>query len=299
MKLAFEEIVDINAFGRENTRKLNEFLPLAASADVSPAAEDKHKVLLVVIDLQVDFMDDGALPVPGAYDDVKRLTSWMFHNLSGITKIAVSLDTHVPHQIFHPCWWVDERGKNPPPYTVITLEDLDKGRWKAVFNPDESREYLIGLKKYGRLDLIVWPYHCIQGTKGAALEAQFANMLYAHEAARKSVPIHLVKGTDPLSEMYGIIKPEFDRNNFMNLSFLSLFENYDQIIVAGQAKTHCVLRSVQQFFEHYRDRRDVLKKFFILEDCMSPIPGFDVDEEFARFEADYKVAIVKSTEFVL
>jgi len=254
---------------------------------------------LVVIDLQVDFMDDGALPVPGAYEDVKRLTRWMYQNLSGITKIAVSLDTHVPHQIFHPCWWVDEKGINPPPYTVITLEDLDKGRWKAVFNPDESREYLIGLKEYGRLDLIIWPYHCIQGTKGAALEAQFANMLYAHEAARKSVPIHLVKGTDPLSEMYGIIKPEFDRNNLANLSFLNLFEEYDQIVVAGQAKTHCVLRSVQQFFEHYRGRQDVLKKFFILEDCMSPIPGFDVDEEFARFEDDYKVKIVKSTEFGL
>lgn len=299
MKLAFEEIVDINAFGSENTRKLNEFLPLAASEKTSPAADDKHKVLLVAIDLQVDFMDDGALPVPGAYEDVKRLTRWIYQNMSGITKIAVSLDTHIPHQIFHPCWWVDEQGKNPPPYTVITLEDLDKCRWKAVFNPDESREYLIGLKEYGRLDLIVWPYHCIQGTKGAALEAQFANMLYAHEAARKSVPIHLVKGTDPLSEMYGIIKPEFDRNNFVNLSFLNLFEEYDQIIVAGQAKTHCVLRSVQQFFEHYRRRQDVLKKFFILEDCMSPIPGFDVNAEFAGFEADYKVKIVKSTEFGL
>jgi nicotinamidase-related amidase len=299
LKLAFEEIVDINAFGRENTRKLNKFLPLAASTKISSAADDRHKVLLVVIDLQVDFMDDGALPVPGAYEDVKRLTRWMYQNLSGITKIAVSLDTHVPHQIFHPCWWVDEKGINPTSYTVITLEDLDKGRWKAVFNPDESREYLIGLKEYGRLDLIIWPYHCIQGTKGAALEAQFANMLYAHEAARKSVPIHLVKGTDPLSEMYGIIKPEFDRNNFANLSFLNLFEEYDQIVVAGQAKTHCVLSSVQQFFEHYRDRQDVLKKFYILEDCMSPIPGFDVDEEFARFEADYKVKIVKSTKFGL
>ena len=299
MKLAFEEIVDINAFGGENKRKLNEFLPLAASMKISPAADDKHKVLLVVIDLQVDFMDDGALPVPGAYEDAKRLTRWIYKNLSGITKIAVSLDTHIPHQIFHSCWWVDEQGKNPPPYTVIKLEDLDKGRWKAVFNPDESREYLIGLKEYGRLDLIVWPYHCIQGTKGAALEAQFANMLYAHEAARKSVPIHLVKGTDPLSEMYGIIKPEFDRNNFVNLSFLNLFEVYDQIIVAGQAKTHCVLRSVQQFFEHYQNRQDVLKKFFILEDCMSPIPGFDVNVEFARFETDYKVKIVKSTEFGL
>ncbi|HAU31919.1 MAG: Uncharacterized protein XD78_1436 [Desulfotomaculum sp. 46_296] len=299
MKIAFEEIVDINAFGRENTRKLNDFLPLAASADISPAADDRHKVLLVVIDLQVDFMDDGALPVPGAYEDVKRLTHWMYKNLFGITKIAVSLDTHVPHQIFHPCWWVDEKGINPPPYTVITLEDLKKGRWKAAFNLDESREYLIGLKEYGRRDLVVWPYHCIQGTKGAALEAQFANILYAHEAARKSVPIHLVKGTDPLSEMYGIIKPEFDRNNFVNLSFLGLFEEYDQIIIAGEAKTHCVLRSVQQFFEHYQDRQDVLKKFYILEDCMSPIPGFDVREEFARFEADYKVKIVKSTEFGL
>jgi nicotinamidase-related amidase len=290
MKIACEEIVDM---------KLNDFLPLAAKESLPAAVNDQEKALLVVIDMQNDFMDDGALPVPGAYEDVKRLTKWMYNNMLKITKIAVSLDTHIPHQIFHPCWWVDENGTNPPPFTPITLDDLDRGKWRAVLNPEDSRDYVTGLKTKGLSVLLVWPYHCIQGTHGAALEAQFANMLYFHEVAKRSVPIHLVKGTDPLSEMYGIIKPEYDKKNFVNTAFLNLFEIYDKIVVAGQAKTHCVFRSVQQILEHYQDRPGILKKFYILEDCMSSIPGFNVDREFAQFEGGYQVHLVKSTQFEL
>lgn len=299
MKIAYEEIIDINACGKENTIKLNDFLSLAAKENLPPAVDDQEKVLLVVIDMQNDFMDDGALPVPGAYEDVKRITKWMYNNMEKITKIATSLDIHVPHQIFHPCWWIDENGTNPPPFTSITLDDLDIGNWRAVFNPEDSRDYVAGLKTRGLAALLVWPYHCIQGTRGAAFETQFANLLYFHEVAKKSVPIHLVKGTDPLSEMYGIIKPEYDKKNFVNTDFLKLFEIYDQIIVAGQAKTHCVFRSLQQIFEHYQKQPDILKKFYLLEDCMSSIPGFNVDQEFARFEADYQVHLVKSTQFEL
>ena len=49
-------------------------------------------------------MDNGALGVPGAHGDVERMTQFIYNNMDKITNIAVSIDTHTPHQIFHPCW---------------------------------------------------------------------------------------------------------------------------------------------------------------------------------------------------
>lgn len=154
-------------------------------------------------------MDNGSLGVPGAHGDVERMTQFIYNNMDKITNIAVSIDTHTPHQIFHPCWWIDENGNNPAPYTPITLADLDSGKYRAVIYPRQSRDYVEHLEKDGKKTLCVWSYHCLQGTSGAAFENQFANMIYFHSVAKKAVTQRLVKGQDPLSEMYGIIKPEF------------------------------------------------------------------------------------------
>jgi nicotinamidase-related amidase len=106
---------------------------------------------------------------------------------------------------------------------------------------------------------------------------------------------------DPLSEMYGIIKPEYDTNNYINLDFLNKLESYDKIVVAGEAKSHCVLESIKQILEYHASRPEITKKIYILEDCMSPIPGFeDVTEKtFEDFKKKYHVNIVKSTDNIL
>lgn len=218
-----------------------------------------------------------------------------------ITNIAVSIDTHTPHQIFHPCWWIDENGNNPAPYTPITLADLDSGKYRAVIYPRQSRDYVEHLEKDGKKTLCVWSYHCLQGTSGAAFENQFANMIYFHSVAKKAVTQRLVKGQDPLSEMYGIIKPEYDTKNYINIDFLNKLENYDKIIIAGEAKSHCVLESIKQILEHYANRPEITQKIYILEDCMSSISGFeDVTEQtFDDFKKTYHVNIVKSTDDIL
>jgi len=257
--------------------------------------------LFLGIDVQQDFMDNGALGVPGAHGDVERMTQFIYNNMDKITNIAVSIDTHTPHQIFHPCWWIDENGNNPAPYTPITLADLDSGKYRAVIYPRQSRDYVEHLEKDGKKTLCVWSYHCLQGTSGAAFENQFANMIYFHSVAKKAVTQRLVKGQDPLSEMYGIIKPEYDTKNYINIDFLNKLENYDKIIIAGEAKSHCVLESIKQILEHYANRPEITQKIYILEDCMSSIPGFeDVTEQtFDDFKKTYHVNIVKSTDDIL
>lgn len=301
MKTKYEEIVNFNAIGKaENPISLNEILRKANDEQLTPSKQNKERVLFIGIDVQQDFMDNGALGVPGAHGDVERMTRFIYNNMDKISNIAVSIDTHTPHQIFHPCWWIDENGNNPAPYTPITLADLDSGKWRAVINPMASRDYVEHLEKDGKKTLCVWPYHCIQGTTGCALENQFSNMIYFHSVAKKSVVQRIVKGQDPLSEMYGVIKPEYDTNGYINLDFLNKIEKFDKVIIGGEARDYCVYESLKQMFEHYKNNTETLKKIYVLEDCMSAIGNpDDVDKMYADLQNQYHFNIVKSTEWSL
>lgn len=302
MKTAYMEIVNGNYIGSvENPVDLNEILKKADKEGLEPSLKDKERVLFLGIDVQQDFMDHGALGVPGAQKDVERITRFIYDNMEKISNIAVSMDTHMPHQIFHPCWWIDENGEHPAPYTVITLKDLDEGRWRAVINPQASREYVKHLEQDAKKALCIWTYHCIQGTMGAALENQFANMVYFHSVARKAVVQRLVKGQDPMSEMYGIIRPEYDTKGYMNLDFLNKLERFDKVLIAGEAKSHCVLESIKQILEYYETRPEVTEKVYVLEDCMSSISGYEdmANQMFEDFRKRYRIQLVKSTDGIL
>ena len=302
MKTKYEDIVNVNAIGKaENPISLNDILKMANDEQLTPSKQNKERVLFLGIDVQQDFMDNGALGVPGAHEDVARMTRFIYDNMDKISNIAVSIDTHIPHQIFHPCWWIDENGNNPAPYTPITLADLDSGKWRAVINPIASRDYVEHLEQDGKKTLCIWSYHCIQGTTGCALENQFSNMVYFHSVAKKTVPQRLVKGQDPLSEMYGIIKPEYDKKGYVNLDFLNTLEKYDKIIIGGEARSHCCMESIKQILEHYASRPEITKKIYLLNDCMSDIPGFEqaTADAFDEFKNKYHVNIVKSTDNIL
>lgn len=296
------EIVDPNSIGKkENPIKLNDALSKADAENLTPVSQMAKKVIVIGIDEQLDFMPDGALGVPNADKDVERFTKFIYDNMDEISKIAVSIDTHIPHQIFHPCWWIDKNGNHPAPYTAITLDDLDKGNYRAVIKPIESRDYVMHLEQDGKKTLVVWPYHCIQGTTGCSLDNQFGNMVYFHSVAKKSIPITIIKGQDPLSEMYGFLRPEYDRRGYVNLEFLNLLTNYDMIVIGGEAKSHCVLESIKQILEHFANQPEITNKIYILEDCMSSIPGFEdiTNATFDDFRKIYGVHIVKSTDLKL
>ncbi len=302
MKTTYMEIVNGNYIGSvENPVDLNEILKKADKEGLEPSLKDKERVLFLGIDVQQDFMDYGALGVAGAQKDVERMTRFIYDNMEKISNIAVSMDTHTPHQIFHPCWWIDENGEHPAPYTVITLKDLDEGKWRAVINPQASREYVKHLEQDAKKALCIWTYHCMQGTTGAALENQFANMIYFHSVARKAVVQRLVKGQDPMSEMYGIIRPEYDTKGYMNLEFLNKLERFDKVLIAGEAKSHCVLESIKQILEYYETRPEVTEKVYVLEDCMSSISGYEdmANQMFEDFRKRYRIHLVKSTDGIL
>ena len=187
LKTSFDEIVNISAIGKtENPNSLNDLLARATEENLKPAHEDIEKIMVLAIDPQNDFMENGALGVPNSHKDMENFSRFIYDNMEKISKIVVSLDTHNPFQIFHPCWWVDKEGNNPPPFTAITMEDLDNGVWIPVLYAKKSREYVLNLEKNAKKTLVIWPYHCLQGTDGNAMEQQFSNMVYFHSIAKKN-----------------------------------------------------------------------------------------------------------------
>jgi nicotinamidase-related amidase len=253
--------------------------------------DDEHAVILSVIDCQIDFIaPNGALSVPGAIDDTDRLNQFIFKNVGSISHIVASLDTHHLFQPFHRFNWeagskpinrpdktVYQTGEHPDPFTVITLHDVQQDVWRPVRYPAEMIKYLTELEQQHKKQLCIWPLHCMQGAPGQALDPAFAEALVFHSAARRNQYHLTVKGVSALSEHYGILRAEVpfakDPSTELNQQVLSKWEEADRVYFAGQAKSHCVIETLNQTVEMFtaHNRNHLLEKMFVLQDCMSSV----------------------------
>ncbi len=278
-------------------------------AGMRPAEEDGRRTLLILVDEQVDFIHtDGALCVPGAVDDTRRLIEWLFRNLGKVTHIAASLDTHYPVQIFFPTWWVDAEGRHPAPFTLITAQDVDAGRWRPVFEVEWSKQYVHRLEEQAKKVLTIWPYHTLMGTPGHAITPALYEAIAYHAAARSTEPTFLAKGSIRKTEHYSILEPEVkvpeERGGTLNEDFIGMVAAYDRVYIAGQAKSHCVLETLASLVKAFSQRDPAqIGKWYVLTDCMSSVVHPEVDfeaiaaERFKEF-AQQGVHLVTSEEEV-
>ena len=246
------------------------------------AGEDALKVALVLVDMQVDFIHrDGALSVPGAIDDCRRVIEWIYRNVGRISKIFLSLDSHYPLQIFFSTWWRDADGNHPPPNTIISASDLEGDRWQPVYESEWSRQYVAQLEEQHRKQLMIWPYHTMVGTVGHNLSPSLYEAICYHSAARGSQPAKLIKGSIPRTEHYSILEPEVKVADHpqgeVNHALLRELDKYDLIYLAGQAKSHCVLETVNSIMRAWAPRPAQIKRLRILEDGMSSVVVPDID----------------------
>lgn len=264
----------------------------ANEANVRPSSEDKQRVLLLLVDPQVDFVHaDGSLSVPGAVDDTRRVVAWLFEHLGEVTDIAVSLDSHMPLHIFYPGWWVDEDGEHPGAMTPITAEAVDTGHWTPTYEIEWSRQYVRQLEDSAKKTLMIWPYHTMIGTVGHAITPALYEAIVFHSEARRSEPTYLVKGRIPKTEHYSIFEPEVkvpdNHEGGVDTRLLDRIAGYDLIYVAGQAKSHCVLETVASVVNYASVKPGLIEKLRLLNDCMSSVAHPEIDFEAmanARFE---------------
>lgn len=274
------------------------------AAGLSKASEDTRRVYVLLVDMQVDFIHpDGALSVPGAVEDTKRMVDWLYAHAGDITKIAASIDSHYTVQIFHPPWWVNAEGKHPDPYTPISSDEVKSGVWKPLYEPEWSVEYVEKLEEQAKKTLMIWPFHTLIGTPGHSLVPAVYEAIAYHTAAREATPHLLMKGMIPKSEHYSMMEPEVRVEGHpeggVKTDFLDEIASYDAIYVTGQAKSHCVLETVTSMMRYYP--REIVEKIRVIEDGMSSVAHPEIDfeamanEQYARF-AENGLRLIKTDD---
>lgn len=306
------------------------------------AVKDDLKVGLLIVDAQNTFcIPDFELYVggrsgTGAIDDNRRLCEFIYRNLGLITFIAPTMDTHTAMQIFHPIMFVNAKGQHPN--AIIDPVDGDKlrsGEWKlnpdVVWSLSEDKspagiartfnalsEHLIHycdtLKASGKFGLTIWPYHAQVTGIGHALVSSVDEACFFHNIARASQTRVEIKGGNPLTENYSILRPEvlFGKSKSAiaqkNTRFIRTLLTADRVIIAGQAKSHCVAWTIDDLLNEIKAQDpELAKKVYLMEDCTSsvavpnPKGGFfadftdDANAAFDRF-AKAGMNIVRSTD---
>jgi len=293
---------------------------------VRPAADNGTKTWLMLVDVQNTFCIPGfelyvaGRSGTGAVDDNRRLCQFIYRNLGIITQITATMDTHQATQIFHAVFLVDEYGEHPAPYTNVSAEDVRKGMWK--FNPalaghfgisvqegqERLQHYVNRLEEVEKYSLTIWPYHAMLGGIGHALVSSVEEALFFHSIVRLSPPNFEIKGDRSFTEHYSVIGPEVEKGPHgetlgeHNFKFIEMLKDVDRLVIAGQAKSHCVAWTTADLLSDLRKEDPALaQKIYLLEDCTSPVvvPGADFTEQadaaFARF-AEAGMHLVKSTD---
>lgn len=282
--MTFPDFYNPARVGELYTPDVRSAVEAAAQQDITPASHDNEQILLLLVDAQVDFIHpDGALSVPGAVKDTQRTIEWLFNNLSRVTKIAASLDSHVPIQIFSPTWWMDSNGQPPAPYTVITADQVAAGEWVPQYDAEWSTTYVRQLEDQARKQLMIWPYHTLIGTPGHNIMPALYEAIAYHAAARQTQPHLVTKGTIPKTEHYSMLEPEVKvpelPGGTLNMDFLDMIGSYDRVYIAGQAKSHCVLETTTSMMRAWGDRPDLIDKLYLLEDTTSSVAHPEIDFE--------------------
>lgn len=294
--------------------------------NLKASTADRVHVGVLAIDAQNTFCHPhgelfvGGRSGTGAVDDSVRLVEFLYRELGVISEVNCTLDTHRAFAVFHPTFLVDDAGNHPSPFSLISNAEISQGAWKAspfmasalginlMAAQKHLDHYTSALEARGRYALTIWPFHGMLGDKGHCLVSGLVEAANFHAFARGAQPGFEVKGTHPLVENYSVLGPEvtelFNGQGVpRNTAFIDKLLRNDVLIIAGQAKSHCVAWTIEDLLNEIVQRDPALaSKIYLLEDCTSPVvvPGVmdytdDADAAFDKFR-NAGMHVVKSTD---
>ena len=83
------------------------------------------------------------------------------------------------------------------------------------------------------------------------------------------------KGINPLTEHFGVFKAQVYVDDApeteLNKKFLAELDAFDQILIAGEARSHCVATSIKQIVQY---APNLIPKVSVLTDCMSDVTNW-------------------------
>ncbi|MBW0454069.1 MAG: nicotinamidase [Candidatus Kinetoplastibacterium crithidii] len=266
------------------------------------------KIHLLIIDPQNDFCalktrhnkEKPSLYVPGAHHDMERLSIFIENNIRKISDIMITMDSHYRIDISLTSFWENSDGNEIKPFKVIKSEDVKS---KLIIPKNHnlqqySYKYLKYLETHYSEELIVWPVHCQIGTWGHNIHCNI-NKAYTKWENYNLKNINIImKGLNPLIEQYSAVTGICIPNNISNKEIdnnqvLSFVKNSDMLIIAGEASSHCIKKTLEHFFKYLNPIE--IKKIVILDDCMSPVSGFEKQTEDFLLEIEGRGATISKS----
>lgn len=158
---------------------------------------------LLLVDLQNDFMPEGALAIHNAHQIIPIINQLLSH----FPLVVASQDWHPSN---HVSFFSSHPGKQP--HDVIKIQKKEQ---------------------------ILWPPHCVQNSKGAAL---------VDELDQTKIARSFFKGTDPHIDSYSAF---FDNNHEKSTELATFLKSHQvtDLFLVGLATDYCILYSALDALE--------------------------------------------------
>lgn len=266
------------------------------------ADTERKKVILFIIDPQVDFHDGGSCAVPGAAEDAERIAEMISQNISLIDEIIVTLDTHHRVHIAHPIFWVNAAGESPSPYSAISLTDFETNKWFPR-NPEHKNHcqgYLKDLK-LKEMSLTIKPEHCLKGSLGHTVVPIINEALQEWAGHRKQRVGYIFKTESCLTDMTSVftadVKVIGDPTTALDPAIMQHLQTAHKLIVCGQSLSHGIRYSMRDLLQNWHKSPSSI---VLLQDGSSPNPNIDPGkfqaENFWGEMAASGVTVLRSAE---
>lgn len=270
---------------------------------------------LVVIDPQNSFckvipqaeqqvLHDGELCVPGAWESMAvRLPAFVKRLGKKLRKISTTLDSHRSNHISHGSLYKDSKGNRPAPFTIMREENgsiigsvfdaskgclVDVGTYYGVVPSVHKKivDYLVKLRAGNKFPHCIWPNHCLIGTPGHNIVAPLFEAFLEWSDSNLRDVNYVTKGSNTWVEHFSAVKAEVEDPNDpttqVNMDFIKTLEEDDEIIFAGEARSHCLNNTVRDIVA-FSSSDEFVKKCVLLTDACDDVPGFEsYGEDFVR-----------------
>lgn len=150
----------------------------------------------------------------------------------------------------------------------------------------------------------IWPPHCLIGEKGNNVHPEFSAS-YRPWLEAGGVINFVSKGSNFLTEHYSAVKADVADPNDPTTQIQTgegsvihtLSEKADLIGITGQALSHCVNFTITDIADNFGE--DNIKKFVLLEDTSSSVPGFEQNgDEFVQRMLKRGMQVMTSDKFL-
>jgi nicotinamidase-related amidase len=162
----------------------------------------------------------------------------------------------------------------PEPFTRISIQDVEDGRYRAADPAQQewTRSYMAEIEAH-----VIWPYHCLIGTRGHAVFDPLLAELNAWRERFHDLDF-VMKGSSRFTENFSAVRPAVEvpgsPSTKVDRGLLRRLDEAERIWVAGEASSHCVADTVTDIL-HFSENPAIAEKIVLATDAMSPVSGFE------------------------